>query len=246
MIDILATFSFSNDRLVVLPSVMNIIIDAKNKGKIVDASFSMSGDKDKARKILDGLVSRSCVFGSVVEPRVQFIIDVSGSMAETFTSGNKTVTRLSYVMNEIVTVLTKQLVPSQIFNIFSFSTDVRGWQPGLVPVNPANIQSAVTFSTALTANGGTNIFGALQRAMADPQVVAIYLLTDGFPSVGLTDPQQIITNTVQLSKAHNPKVVVNTIALTVGGRETPSDREKAKYLMEQLAMATGGVYRNIN
>jgi hypothetical protein len=246
VIEIINTFSFSNDKLKVLPTVMSVIIDARNKLKIVDACFSMSADKDAAKKILDGLVPRSCVFGTVTEPRVQFLIDVSGSMNEKFQNENKTVTRLSYVTNEIVTVLTKQLVSTQKFNVFSFSSDVRAWQPGLVPVNDGNVKSAVAFCSGLRADGGTNIFAALQRAFADPEVVAIYLLTDGFPSVGVTDINQIIKQTAQMSGQKNPRVAVNTIALTVGGSETPADREKAKFLMEQLASVTGGVYRNIN
>ena len=107
------------------------------------------------------------MFGPTPEKRVQFLIDVSGSMGTEFIAndGNR-YSRLGFVVKQLIDVMTKQLSSDQLFNIFSFANNVVQWKPGLVPVNSTNVASAIQFATNLRANGGTDIYSALQRAFA--------------------------------------------------------------------------------
>lgn len=57
----------------------------------------MSSDKKKAREILDKVVERNCLFGSVDEKVAVFVIDISGSMDYTFKTELGTTSRLNYV-----------------------------------------------------------------------------------------------------------------------------------------------------
>jgi len=55
--DILRQLPFSNDKLTILPTFLNTIIDPENNETIVNV-FSMSSDKAKAREILAGIKKR--------------------------------------------------------------------------------------------------------------------------------------------------------------------------------------------
>ena len=58
---------------------------------------------------------------------------------------------------------------------------MRIWQPGVVQVSEASLQSAWVWVGELTCHGTTNTLEALQRALKDTETKAVYLLTDGRP-----------------------------------------------------------------
>ena len=240
----LDTFSFSDDKLAVLPSLKDLILDTKNKQTIIDA-FDFSSDKDAAAKILKDLQPRSCVYGYVTAKRVHFVVDTSGSMAATFTVDGKGTTRLGYVSAQLNAVIGDQLTAKQSFNVFRFSAGVQPWEKGLMPVTAANIASAESFIGSWSAGGGTNLYAALQTAYATDaaDVLAIYLLTDGTPSVGTTDPATIVAAAAKWSKGKT--IPTHTVAFLEGN--DPSDNKPAsRALMQAIAKATGGVYRTMD
>ena len=75
----------------------------------------------------------------------------------------------------------EQLRHKQKLNIVAFDSLVRVWQPRVVQVSEASLQSAWTWVNELTCHGTTNTLEALQRALKDTETKAVYLLTDGRP-----------------------------------------------------------------
>jgi len=106
----------------------------------------------------------------------------------------------------------------------------------------ANITAAIASVNTYRADGGTNIYAVLQAAWAIPGVDTIYLLTDGSPSVGITDVNRIIAD-LKTWNAKTP-IKVNTIAFLMG-TEKWDDKPASRRLMSAIAEATNGIYRAI-
>lgn len=130
-----------------------------------------------------------------VQPKdVVFVLDTSGSMA----SDNKiqqAKAALKFCVNN--------LDPRDRFGVIAFSNDVRLWQDGLRKASSGSLRAAEEYVGQFKADGGTNINGALGAALdmlasdvsedtARPPV--IIFLTDGLPTVGITDVNQILAN----------------------------------------------------
>ncbi|MGI8907836.1 MAG: VIT and vWA domain-containing protein [Candidatus Sumerlaeaceae bacterium] len=120
-----------------------------------------------------------------------FVVDTSGSMMDDdkITQARKA---LRYCIG--------QLRPHDRFNVLRFSTEVEKWSNGLQPATEANQDSARNWVSQLQARGGTNISGALQEALdigrddtnsSSGRVYTVVFITDGLPTVGITDAQRI-------------------------------------------------------
>ena len=78
--------------------------------------------------------------------------------------------------------------------------------------------------------GGTNLYGALRDAFADPDVDTIFVMSDGEPSVGdVVDPLMIRENVAAWNEHRG--IVLNTIA--IGGQFQ---------ILEWLAEDSGGTH----
>lgn len=118
---------------------------------------------------------------------IVFVYDRSGSM-----SGDK----IEQTQKAIIYCL-ENLHPQDNFDVIAFGSDVKLWQEGLVPASETNIDEAIKFLKDIPARGGTNINDALLKALAQlnpdsthPQMVIF--LTDGAPTVGVTDNVKIV------------------------------------------------------
>eukprot|EP01130_Rhizamoeba_saxonica_P003868 TRINITY_DN1604_c0_g1_i1.p1 TRINITY_DN1604_c0_g1~~TRINITY_DN1604_c0_g1_i1.p1 ORF type:complete len:377 (-),score=52.85 TRINITY_DN1604_c0_g1_i1:27-1073(-) len=242
--DILETFSFSSDKLKVLEQIANFVSDLQINNETIVNGFTMSSDKQKARDIIANASPRSCIYGTVTEKRVHFIVDVSLSMTATFiaTNGEK-FNRLSFVQKELDEVIRYQLKSDQNMNVFSFAGRVIEWQPGLVPANQTMINSAVSFVDRMDfRKDGTNSYEALRVALSEPELEAVYFLTDGQPSVGpSTDSDYIVKKVLEWNVNGIP---VHSTAF-LSGQHSSDYKPEAKRFMEMLADATGGIYRCI-
>ena len=91
------------------------------------------------------------------------------------------------------------------FNVIDYDDSVRPYKTGLIAATRANIDEATAFADKLEASGGTNIYEALQNAChmlrPDDNPTYILFLTDGLPTVGNTDIEQIIKNTTSLNES---------------------------------------------
>ena len=130
----------------------------------------------------DKVVQRRCV---------QLVVDTSGSMAGDKIEQAKAAVRM----------FLRSLRPTDLFQVVTFASAVQTFFDKPQLASEQNLASALQRVDRLAAMGGTNISGALQQALeaaippADdggvwlPQIVFV---TDGQPTMGLTNPQQIL------------------------------------------------------
>lgn len=121
-----------------------------------------------------------------------FVFDTSGSM-----QGAK-IEQAKRALNTVVGALGSK----DRFNIIRFSTDTSSFKPGLIEASPENIQAGKDFVAEFKAVGGTAINDAIEAAIASlPPGIAgekrqtfIVFMTDGLPTIGQTNIDQILTN----------------------------------------------------
>ncbi len=116
-----------------------------------------------------------------------FVLDTSGSMA----SDGK----MDQARNALKQCLGR-LRPKDWFNVIRFSTDVEAFRERMIPADSANRARAGAWIEQLEPRGGTNIGGAVERALGalDERfsIHTIVFLTDGQPTIGPRDPEEIL------------------------------------------------------
>jgi len=127
---------------------------------------------------------------TVMPKDVAFVLDTSGSM-----SGKKL-----EQAKKALRFCVENLNDNDRFEIVRFSTDVEPLFDKLATANDANRDKANNFIKDLKATGGTDIDGALQRALAlrpdeSKRPFVVIFLTDGMPTIGTTDEKQILADT---------------------------------------------------
>ena len=117
------------------------------------------------------------------------VVDVSGSMSGT---------KLEQARAALYQVL-GTLASRDRFRLIAFSSGVRSHAPTWTPATPASLAEAREWVDGLSATGGTNIEGALAEAFrvapGDGRLPIVLFLTDGLPSVGEQNPEQIAART---------------------------------------------------
>jgi Ca-activated chloride channel family protein len=125
----------------------------------------------------------------VVPKDVVFVLDTSGSMA------GKKITQAKKALEFCV----DNLNDSDRFELIRFSTEVEPLFDQLRTASQANRDKAENFIQDLKANGATAIDDALQKALSlrpadSSRPFVIIFLTDGMPTIGVTDDEQILAN----------------------------------------------------
>jgi Ca-activated chloride channel homolog len=121
---------------------------------------------------------------------VVFVLDISGSMNE---EGKMEKARRALVHG------VNGLRATDRFNVIAFSGETRLMESGLIRADAAGRRRGVQFVEGLRAVGGTNINDALVEAMGQLPVQGtrprlLVFLTDGLPTVGETNVENILTN----------------------------------------------------
>jgi Ca-activated chloride channel family protein len=157
-----------------------------------------------------------------VQPRdLVLVLDVSGSMA-----GQPIV----QAKNALKFVLDR-LGPKDRFGLITFSDTVNQYGGGLWEGTADHVGRAKAWVDSIEAVGGTNINDALLAALelrpADAgRAFTVIFFTDGLPTIGVTDPAQIVKNVLARNTA-------NTRIFTFGvGHEVNAT------LLDQLALRT--------
>ncbi len=126
------------------------------------------------------------------------VVDVSGSM-----SGPKLEQAKAAMLQVLGTLSARDR-----FRLISFSSGVRTFRDGYSTADASALESARNWTTALVADGGTNIEGALREALRregarsdrDGNLDVLVFLTDGVPSVGETQPERLAALAAQASR----------------------------------------------
>ncbi|MFO1076380.1 MAG: VIT domain-containing protein [Planctomycetota bacterium] len=122
---------------------------------------------------------------------VQFVVDTSGSMAGPKIAQAKAA----------LGMFLKSLRPRDLFQVVGFASSVQRFFDEPRQATAENVAAALERVNQLEAKGGTNIGDALQQAFEVQMppdgddgawLGQIVFVTDGEPTVGLTNPQQIL------------------------------------------------------
>ena len=116
---------------------------------------------------------------------VTAVVDVSGSM-----SGAK-LEQTQAALRQLL----GSLNPPDRFRLIAFSDRVRSTGDGWSPADAGALAAARRWVDELTADGGTNMAGALEEALRETspegRLPIVVFLTDGLPTVGERDPERI-------------------------------------------------------
>lgn len=156
--------------------------------------------------------------------QITFVVDTSGSM-----SGEK--------MEQVRTAL-KQVIGAlnegDAFNVIAYDSSVRPLWAEPRRFAPDTRTEALAFVADLKAIGATNIEGALASAFGGPAPAglpsAVVFLTDGRPTVGVTDPAQIAARVAEANQARGTRLFVLGVGVDVNA-----------VLLDRLALENHGV-----
>lgn len=135
---------------------------------------------------------------------IVFVIDTSGSMADK--------DKITYAKDALKFCLSK-LNTEDSFNIVSFCDSVQSFSDKNLPANKKNKENAVNFADRLEANGGTNIYEAVDTALGlfsqKEKPRYLIFLTDGLPTVGETNISKIL----DMAKKQNKNTRIYTFGV---------------------------------
>jgi Ca-activated chloride channel family protein len=158
---------------------------------------------------------------------VQLVVDTSGSM-----QGGK-IEQARAALRYFV----RSLRPDDWFNLVAFSTEARPLFTTVASAREADkIEQALAWIAALEARGGTNIGDALHAALhalvpaiaGKERVPLTVLVTDGMPTVGITDEATLVASTRDQNPMHQ-RVFVFGVGDDLNAR-----------LLDRIAEATRG------
>jgi len=156
-----------------------------------------------------------------------FVIDISSTMEQRV---SLTETRLGRAKRELAAAISR-LPPDAYFGIIAFDREVRPHHRALLQATPGNKRFAIHTVGGLQNGTGTNVFDGIKTGlMVGDDIEAVYLLSDGEPSVGVTDPRTILQTVARENQFR--RISINSIAV---GRDSP--------LMRELAKQNRGSYR---
>lgn len=181
----------------------------------------------------------------VLNKNLVFVLDSSGSM-----SGRK-ITQAKEAARFII----RHLHEDDRFSVVDFDDGVTVFAQELVAADSRNKENALKFIDGIEDSGGTNINESLLRALAMTRLGErpnyILFLTDGLPTVGITQTAEILKNISKANESRSRLFVfgvgydVNTELLD---RLSSENRGTSVYVgeNEDLEVAISGYYEKIS
>ena len=175
----------------------------------------------------------------ILSQDVAFLIDTSGSMAipyEYRTGSGKVVevAGIDLVKRELAQVLNALEDGEQSFNIVAFATRFRPLFAGPKKASSRTRKSAGKFLSIMRAGGGTNLYDPLEELVKDGHYEAIYILSDGTPTMGKIRETKPFLQAIDRLNRYS-RATIHCIALG-----------ESSELLEALAESTGGEYRRVD
>ncbi|MCP4633114.1 MAG: VWA domain-containing protein [candidate division Zixibacteria bacterium] len=163
----------------------------------IDFGFHMIsyGDKNDDKGYFLGILSPPFQRNNIeIDKNILFVLDTSGSMR-----GEKI-----EQAKEALQFCLLGLNSGDYFNIITYAEHVRPYNQEFLSAGKENIDNAVGYAKGITSNGGTNIYEALKSACqmipSNKKPTYIIFLTDGLPTVGITNINKIISNTTKVNE----------------------------------------------
>ena len=174
----------------------------------------------------------------IYEEYIVFVIDISSSMFEDGPAAPNT--RLAAAKKELISAVTNLPGKTQ-FSILAYNEKVEEWNRGkLALASDEKKADAVSWIEYLEWGRGTDTCSALEDALkVSSKVETIMFLSDGKPSRGIKDAQEILKR-VRKKNKHN--VTINTIGVFTGGEKNT----KLIQFMKDLAAQNHGQYHQVN
>jgi Mg-chelatase subunit ChlD len=172
--------------------------------------------------------SAATFFGLPVrETHVVFVIDQSTSMSKQ--PGRGGLTRLDIAKRELLAACA-QLPKGARINVVFFHREVWQWKRTMITVTPGTRKQLERDLDKLVPIGITALYDGLETALAEEEVRAIYLLSDGEPHGGrFDDPEEILREVAIRNQLR--RAVIHCISI-----------ERKSELLQRLAAAHGGRY----
>ncbi|MEZ6014336.1 MAG: hypothetical protein R3F49_04430 [Planctomycetota bacterium] len=136
-----------------------------------------------AREAPSSVGERSIATIGRLEPlsdRLAILIDFSGSLWNVQAEGKTRKELLDPEFRKLVGGLSKEAR----FNVVPFTGVPHPWQDGLISADPRRVKEAQDTYSRWSMRGQGDAFGAIEVALADPEVDRVLLLTDGAPTGG--------------------------------------------------------------
>ena len=234
----------------------NLCLEKEKKKIALRECKPASKEEAIEEKAQEAAVSGPTFYGiPITEDRIIFVLDRSNSMElpsewefvdlAADTDGKKVKSRLDVEKLQFKKVL-QDLPDGKQFTVIMFNNEVKEeniFSTELVELNPESREKAFAFVDSWKPVSGTNLFTPLEKALTYSNVEAIFLLTDGFPSEGITDQEEFLAKAAELNKN---KVKINTIGtFTLAGGEgsfTKENKDKGQQLLQALAEQNNGVF----
>jgi len=140
---------------------------------------------------------------------ITFVVDTSGSMA-----GEK-IEQVRAALTQVIGALN----PGDRFNVVAYHSSVLPLWPESRSADAAGRKEALAFVGRIQAEGGTNIEGALRAALRAvrpkgmPSVVVF--LTDGRPTMGVTDADEIVASVARANSGRKTRIFVVGVGVDV-------------------------------
>jgi Ca-activated chloride channel family protein len=165
-----------------------------------DIAFSLLTDRQDGENYFMALLSPEVKPSTTktLPKNIVLILDSSGSM-----KGDK-----MKQAKEALLFCLRSLNPADRFNIVDFDDQVVVFSEGMRAATPANIKNAEAFVEQIEADGGTNIAGALEaglKQLSSGRLNYVIFLTDGLPTVGVTNVDEILA---MAKRANNARVKI--------------------------------------
>lgn len=169
---------------------------------LVDVSGSMEGKQEGS--IQDkATVALAAEAGNTLQSRIGGEL---GSILKTQLV--KQSTKLGAAKRELIPTI-RGLNEGQHFSIVTFGNSAESWYPQVTPATPVTKNTAMLRVHQLSADGGTSMMTALERAFQYRGATTIFLMTDGRPTD--SSAAQILRRVGELNRGGTVKV--NTIGL---------------------------------
>ncbi len=193
------THSFQQIRVAENELRLRLMLDAAREPGPIDFSYLLQGDgvngsyflypdrgDDGYFLLLGGVpVKRDPKLEKSRKREVVVVLDTSGSMAGT---------KIEQAKAAALQVL-EGLDEGERFNIIDYSDQVRSFESEPIAKTKDAVLRARGYIETMKALGGTNLHGALERALAQPHdeamIPIVLFLTDGLPTIGVTDEATI-------------------------------------------------------